>query len=709
MKLIHSTQKKLSPGKFYPLGATPDSSGTNFAIYSQYADAVFLLLFDVDDALPTDTIMIENKTRNIYHVHVGGIKAGQRYGYKVCGRFDPSQGFRFNENKLLIDPYAKALSGKAHNKDNLILSYIPESADRDLSFDIRDSSSIVPKAIVVSDQYDWENDIHPDIPVEKLVIYEVHLKGFTASPSSQTKKPGSYLGFIEKIPYLKDLGINAVELLPCHEYFIEDFITAKGLTNYWGYNTLGFFAPESSYASDKTPGTAVNEFKTLVKELHRAGIECIMDVVYNHTAEGNEMGTTLSLKGIDNKSYYMLTGPQETPGRYYMNHSGCGNTVDLANPAAMRLVLDSLRYWVTQMHVDGFRFDLASVLGREAGSFRSCSSFFDAVSQDPVLSRVKLIAEPWDLSTYQVGNFPIEWMEWNGRYRDVLRKFMKGDSWQIRELGYRLTGSADLYGDDGRSAYASVNFITCHDGFTLNDLVSYNSKHNDANREDNRDGSNDNYSWNCGAEGPTDNEDINRLRMRMAKNHLFSLLLSCGTPMLLGGDEFLRTQNGNNNAYCQDNEISWFDWKQTDKNSTMIDFVKKLISFRSEHPVLQRTRFFTGRDTDLDGVPDLSWFNECGVSIDWNSDLKTICYLLDGSESSGNGREYLLYFVMNADFNEKEILLPNPPESYNWHRIIDTGKDHPEDFITLENIKAITDKKYHAQSRSSMLFITSKR
>ncbi len=524
------------------------------------------------------------------------------YGYKMRGTFDPARGLRFNENKLLIDPYARALSGKARNRENLLLPYDPTSTARDLSLDTRDNVRIVPKAIVIDDRFDWQGDAPPDLPLEKLVIYEVHVKGFTAHPSSGVRNPGTYLGFIEKIPHLQKLGINAVELLPVQEFYVDDFLIDRGLTNYWGYNTIGFFAPESSYAAGTRTGCQVDEFKTLVRALHSAGIEVILDVVYNHTAEGNEQGPMLSFRGVDNAAYYVLTGPPEEPQRFYVNYTGCGNSMNLASQAPIRLVMDSLRYWVEAMHVDGFRFDLAAVLGREDGMFEKSASFFDAISQDPVLNRVKLIAEPWDLATYQVGGFPVDWSEWNGRFRDTVRRFVKGDANQVRDLGWRLTGSADLYADDGRSPYNSINFVTCHDGFTLWDLVSYNGKHNDANGEENRDGSDDNNSWNCGVEGETDAEGVNRLRRQLAKNYICLLLFSSGTPMLLGGDEFLRTQGGNNNAYCQDNETSWFDWREVERNADFLTFTKKAIAFMRRFPLLQRRKFYGN------GGAQIAWF-----------------------------------------------------------------------------------------------------
>lgn len=683
-ELVHRTDKKVSAGRYYPLGATPAIGGVNFALYSQHASEVFLLFFDTPAGDPTDIIRLENRTRYIWHAFVHGIKPGQLYGYKIRGYFDPRHGMRFNENKLLIDPYSKALTGKFINKDNLLLAYNPDSPERDLSVDSRDNTAIAPKSVVIDDQYDWQGDVRLDIPFERMIIYEVHLKGFTAHKSSGAKEPGTYMGFIEKIPYLKELGINAVEFLPLQEFCIDDFLKNKGLTNYWGYNTIGFFAPESSYSTGSSPGCQVSEFKTLVRELHTAGIEVIMDVVYNHTGEGNEFGPTVCFKGIDNPTYYCLTGGPSDPYRYYMNYTGCGNSLNLSNTHVIRFVVDSLRYWVEVMHVDGFRFDLASVLGREAGMFQSSASFFDAISQDPVLNRIKLIAEPWDLGTYQVGNFPVDWSEWNGRFRDTMRKFGKGDAGQVRELGYRLTGSADLYGDDGRSPYNSVNFITCHDGFTLNDLVTYNFKHNDANLEHNNDGSNDNNSWNCGAEGETGDENIRRLRRQLVKNYICLLLFSSGVPMVLGGDEFMRTQGGNNNAYCQDNEISWFDWEATKKNSGILEFFKKAVAFTKKYTILQRRKFLLGRDLNANHIPDITWFGKDGGKPLWDDpELRTLCYRLDGGEVKSRLGNYQLFIILNADFMVQDIKIPGIEEGMKWHRVIDTSLESGEDFADV--------------------------
>ena len=706
-ELKPKTKRPKSEGKYYPLGATLNEEGVNFSIYSQNASEVFLLLFDRPDGEPTEIIQFENRTKFIWHTFVHGLKAGQLYGYKIRGNFNPGHGMRFNENKLLIDPCAKALTGKFKNTENLLLAYDPNSLAKDLSVDKRDNTPMVPKSIVMDDHFDWQGDGPPGIPPHRLIIYEVHLKGFTAHPSSGVRNRGTYLGFIEKISYLKDLGINAVELLPLQEFHIEDSLLDKGLTNYWGYNTVGFFAPESSYSTKTYPGCQVNEFKTLVRELHKAGMEIIMDVVYNHSGEGNELGPTLSFKGIDNPTYYCLTGPPAEPYRYYMNYTGCGNSLNLANTQVIRFVMDSLRYWVEVMHVDGFRFDLASVLGREDGFFQKSASFFDAISQDPVLNRVKLIAEPWDIGTYQVGNFPVDWSEWNGRFRDTVRRFGKGDGGQAKDFGWRLTGSADLYGDDGRSAYNSINFITCHDGFTLNDLVSYNSKHNEANLENNQDGSNENCSWNCGVEGETDDLRILQLRKQLIKNHVCYLLFSSGTPMILGGDEFMRTHRGNNNAYCQDNEVSWFHWDDVKGHSEIFQFFKKAIAFEKRYTILQRRKFFLGKDLDADHIPDISWFGKDLGRLNWDDpELRTLCYQLDGGEERSELGHYHLFFILNADFNLQFIRLPELVDGTKWYRVIDTSLKSGEDFLGAGR-EAVIDPPDHylANPRSTVLLI----
>lgn len=706
-ELEERTSHTLSPGRFYPLGATLTPEGVNFALYSQHAQQVFLLLFDEADGDPIDIIELRHRTRFIWHAFVHGVRAGQLYAYKVKGEFNPAYGLRFNEKKLLIDPYSKALTGKFRNGDNLLLGYDPMADGKDLTKDVRDNTRIVPKSIVIDDAFDWQGDVPPEIPPEELIIYEVHVKGFTAHPSSGVARPGTYAGFIEKIPYLKDLGINAVELLPTQEYYVEDFLLAKGLTNYWGYNTIGFFAPESSYGTGAYPGSQVNEFKTMVRELHKAGIEVILDVVYNHTGEGNELGPTLCFKGVDNPTYYALTGTPHEPFRYYMNYTGCGNSMNLSNTAAIRFVMDSLRYWVQVMHVDGFRFDLASVLGREDGFFQRSASFFDAISQDPVLSRVKLIAEPWDIGTYEVGNFPVDWSEWNGRFRDTMRKFGKGDGGQVRDLGWRLTGSADLYKDDGRSAYNSVNFVTCHDGFTLNDLVSYNNKLNQVNLENNNDGTNDNNSWNCGAEGETDDPEVRGLRRRLVKNFFCYLLFSSGTPMILGGDEFLKTQQGNNNAYCQDNQLNWFNWDLVAKNADIHAFVRKVIALEKKFRALRRRKVALRQDLDAYNAADITWYScDLGHPAWDDPELRTLCCRLDSTEGESGVGGSSLFLIMNGDWRAQTTQPPPLADGKRWYRVIDTSLAPGEDFLEEGRVIIIDPPSHYiANARSTVLLL----
>jgi isoamylase len=638
---------------------------------------------------------------------VNGARAGQLYGYKVRGEHRPEWGLRFNDAKLLLDPYAKAVSGKFRNSDNLLLAYDPRHSARDLSRDSRDNTAIMPKAIVVDDAFDWQDDASPDLVLEQL-IYEVHTKGFTAHPSAGVALPGTYLGFIEKIPHLKRLGVNAVELLPVHEYVVDDFLIERGLANYWGYNSIGFFAPESSYSTRRTPGGQVVEFKTLVRALHKAGIKVILDVVYNHTAEGNEMGPSICFRGIDNLSYYSLTGPADAPRRYYMNYTGCGNSLNFDSPAVIRLVMDSLRYWVEVMHVDGFRFDLASVLGRgqSDGQFRASASFFDTVAQDPVLSQVIMVAEPWDIGTYQVGNFPVDWSEWNGKFRDTMRRFGKGDAGQRADAGWRLTGSADLYGEDGRSAYNSINFITCHDGFTLHDLVAYNDKHNEHNGENNRDGSNDNHSWNCRVEGDTADAAVLALRQQLLKSYVCYLLFSSGTPMILGGDEFARSQGGNNNAYCQDNEINWFDWSLLERHAEVFDFFQKAIAFTRRFPVLQHRKFFLGADLDDDKVSDLTWFAPDLGKPRWDDpNGRTLCFQLDASEDGSDLGVDRLFFVLNAHHEPLRVALPPLAAGRAWHRAIDTSLSEPSFAAAGAEILVDPADHYIANPRSTVVLL----
>jgi len=704
--LRHKTDRKISKGSFHPLGATLLPDGVNFAIYSQNAQEVFLLLFDTADSEPTDIIRLENCTRYIWYNFVHGLKAGQLYGYKIRGEFNPSRGLRFNEHKLLLDPCTRALSGKVKNADNLLLGYEPYSPAEDISVDTRDSTLIMPKSIVIDDSFDWQGITPAFIPLEELIIYEVHLKGFTAHATSGVSHPGTYLGFIEKIPYLKDLGINAVEFLPLQEFYIDDFLLNKGLTNYWGYNTIGFFSPEYSYSTQQYPGCQVNEFKTMVRELHKAGIEVILDVVYNHTAEGSELGPTICFRGIDNPTYYSLTGTPDEPCRKYRNYTGCGNTMNFENSQVIRFVMDSLRYWVEIMHVDGFRFDLASVLGRENGVFTKSASFFDAISQDPVLNTIKLIAEPWDLGTYQVGSFPVDWSEWNGKFRDTIRRFVKGDAGQLEDVGRRLTGSSDLYRENGRSAYNSINFITCHDGFTLNDLVSYNEKHNAANLENNSDGVNDNNSWNCGWEGDTDDPAVIRLRKQLAKNFACCLLFSAGTPMILGGDEFMRTQRGNNNAYCQDNVISWFDWSYLERNHDILAFFKKTIAFIRKYTALQGSKFLQGIDCNGNSIPDIQWCGNGGGQPDWcNYESRTLSYMLADPEKNDGSNDYLLFVILNYDYRINSINVPRI-DGKRWFRVIDTSLPYGADFADPGTEMPVDPAgSYLANPRSTVLLL----
>ncbi len=692
--LKHNTKKKIGEGKYYPLGASINEQGVNFAIYSKYAEEVFLLLFDSPLGQPTDIIRLEYKTKNIWNVFVYGLNAGQLYGYKIKGPYDPKNGFRFNENKFLIDPYSKALTGKAVNKEDALFGYDWRSELKDLSFDPRDTTAIMPKSIVIDDNFDWQTDKPLNIPPEKSIIYEVHLKSFTAHPSSKVEKPGTYLGFIEKIPYLKELGITAVEFLPLQEFYREDFLVKKGLSNYWGYNTIGFFAPESSYATTCKDGSQVNEFKTLVRELHKAGIEVIMDVVYNHSAEGDELGPTICFRGIDNPTYYCLKGPESEPRRRYENYSGCGNCINVAEPFVTRFILDSLRYWVEVMHVDGFRFDLAAILGRAAGKFTDAAPFFYAITQDPVLNRIKLIAEPWDLETYQVGGFPIDWSELNGKFRDTVRKFAKGEPGQIRDLKYRLSGSPDLYGEDGRTVYNSINFVTSHDGFTLNDLVSYETKHNEANLENNKDGQNENNSWNCSVEGQTHEAAVLNLRKQLAKNYICYLFLSSGTPMLLGGDEFLRTQKGNNNAYCQDNELNWFNWDLVEKNSDFLNFCRQMIGMANIYKVLQMRKYSPECLT-----PEITRFEyKCfGRNLDepaWDdAGQKTLALYLYTEEK--NKEKYAFFAIFNSDNFSQQIRLPEFSDNRRWRRKVDTSLKPGEDFAQYGKEALIEPAEYY--------------
>jgi isoamylase len=620
------------PGRPSPVGATWTGSTTNFSLFSEHGTAVELCLFD-DDGNEERVPMVEAKSF-YWHVELPDVGPGQRYGYRVHGPWDPANGHRFNPAKLLIDPYAKAIEGGVDEDAASTLPYVPGGEDADLEIDDEDDAAAIPKSIVVDESFDWEGVEPPRTPLSRSVFYEVHVKGYTqCHPEVREDLRGTYAGLASDaaIAHLVDLGVTAVELLPVHHIADEGFLHDKGLANYWGYSTVGFFAPHSGYAATGERGEQVREFKGMVKALHRAGIEVILDVVYNHTAEGNHLGPTLSMKGVDNVSYYRSM-PDDP--RYFLDWTGTGNSINIVHPSVLRLVTDSLRYWVEECHVDGFRFDLASVLGRETYDFDKGAGFFDAIHQDPVLSGVKLIAEPWDVGPggYQVGNFPGLWSEWNGIYRDQVRDFWRSHE-SIASLADRLSGSSDLYGDDGRRPYASINFVTAHDGFTLADLVAFNEKHNEANLEDNRDGTDDNRSWNCGEEGPTDDPEICALRARQQRNLLATLLLSQGVPMIVGGDEMGRTQGGNNNAWCQDTEISWFDWDLGDDDRALLAFTRRLIALRHDHPVFRRRSFLRGAATEPGSVPDAWWFGTDGRRMSqrkWNDGSEKVLGLFLG-------------------------------------------------------------------------------
>ena len=671
----------LLPGRPYPLGSKSSSKGTNFALYSEHATAVSVCFFD-EEGNETGCVLLKEHTAFVWHGMILGIKAGQIYGYRVDGPWEPEHGHRFNAQKLLIDPYAEAITGNVDWKAP-IFAYKVETGG-DLQKCDRDSAAGMPKSVVVTHKFDWEGDCPPEIPLADSVIYEVHVKGYSVrNPMVPEKLRGTYagLGHEASINYLKMLGVTAVELLPIHHFIDDGHLLDLGLSNYWGYNTLGFFAPMSRYSSSGDKGGQVVEFKEMVRALHKAGIEVILDVVYNHTCEGNEKGPTLSMKGADNTTYYRTV--EDNP-RFYMDYTGTGNTLNVYHPQVLKLLMDSLRYWVTEMHVDGFRFDLASTLARELHEVNKLSAFFDTIHQDPVLADVKLIAEPWDVGEggYQVGQFPVLWAEWNGKYRDTVRKFWKGDEGQLSDFAYRLTGSSDLYQYDGRKPYASINFITAHDGFTLCDLVSYNEKHNEANGEDNKDGANDNASWNMGAEGPTDDEGINLLRERQTRNFLATLMLSQGVPMLAGGDEVARSQRGNNNTFCQDNELNWYDWVLDPPRKRLMEFTSKLINLRKAHPNLHRRKFFQDRQVQGSVERDVAWYNPDGNQIPveaWNASwARTMGLMLNGKTlqtSCEDGSPMVddsFLILVNAAAEGVNFTLPPPSNGNKWRMVMDT-------------------------------------
>ncbi|MCD8742012.1 glycogen debranching protein GlgX [Mucilaginibacter roseus] len=671
------------PGKPYPLGATWDGEGVNFTLYADNATGVELCLFDSTDAKSeSQKIKLYERSHQVWHVYLPGVKPGQLYGYRVHGPYEPQNGHRFNPNKLLLDPYAKAIAGVIDWHDSLF-AYEVGSEQEDLSYSEEDSAPYIPKSVVIDNNFDWGNDAPPRTPYHQSVIYEAHVRGLTMQhPEIPEDIRGSYAAIAHPaiIKHLQDLGVTAIELMPIHQFVNDRYLVEKGLRNYWGYNTIGFFAPDVRYSSSGVTGGQVSEFKNMVKELHKAGIEVILDVVYNHTGEGNHMGPTLSFKGIDNASYYRLVDEDK---RFFMDYTGTGNTLNAMLPNVLRYIMDSLRYWITEMHVDGFRFDLASTLARELHEVNRLSAFFDIIHQDPIISQVKLIAEPWDVGEggYQVGKFPPGWAEWNGKYRDCIRDYWRGADSMLGEFAQRFTGSPDLYQDDYRRPTASVNFITAHDGFTMHDLVSYNDKHNDANGEGNNDGESHNRSWNCGAEGDTDDKAVNQLRAQQKRNFMSTLFLSQGVPMLVAGDEIGRTQGGNNNAYCQDNEISWVNWENADKD--LLEFTQKLIHFRREHPNFRRRRWFQGQPAKGQKLEDIAWFLPEGDEMseeNWSHDFaKSLAVFLNGKgiHSLGPKGERIVddsyYVIFNAFHEAIDYKLPSEKFGKKWKAVLNTA------------------------------------
>ncbi len=684
------------PGKPYPLGATWDGTGVNFGLYSEHATGVELCLYDRRTRKETARLPLAEQTAFVWHAYIPGLQPGQLYGYRVNGPWEPARGLRFNPAKLLIDPYGKAISGRV-DWSKPVYPYRFGGDNADLSLDRRDSASGMPKCVVVNPYFDWEHDRPPRTPLSDSIIYEMHVEGFSKlNQHIRQDLRGTYAGLASPpaLRYLRQLGITAVELMPVHQFVHDKVLVDRGLRNYWGYNTLNYFSPEGQYSSSGDRGTQVAEFKAMVKALHRENIEVILDVVYNHTAEGNQLGPMLSFRGIDNPTYYKLVPDNQ---RYYTDYTGTGNSLNVRHPQVLKLIMDSLRYWVTEMHVDGFRFDLAAALARELHDVDRLAAFFDIIHQDPIISQVKLIAEPWDVGSggYQVGNFPILWAEWNGKYRDTVRRYWKGDEGQLSDLGYRLTGSSDLYQHDGRRPYASINFVTAHDGFTLEDLVSYNEKHNQANGENNQDGANDNHSWNMDVEGPTDNPDILAARERQKRNLLATLFFSQGVPMLCGGDEICRTQRGNNNAYCQDNEISWYDWKLDERKLKLLEFTRKLIEFRRAHPNLRRSKFFQDREVYHPSSKDIAWYRDDGNEMtpeQWNTGwMRSLAVMLNGKTLGESGemgeplQDDSLLIMLNSSADCVTYTLPQSPLNRGWKLIMNTDDlEHPFDERRLD-------------------------
>ncbi len=705
------TPRTVLPGKPYPLGATSDGRGTNFALFSENAEKVELCLFDsVEAEHEAERITLPEHTDMVWHGYLPGVHPGRLYGYRVHGPYRPEEGHRFNPNKIVLDPYTKAI-GRDLRWDDRMFGYRIGHEDDDLSFDDRDNAAFAPLAVVIDPAFTWGDDRRPDIPWNETIIYEMHVKGFTKlHPDVPPEIRGTYAGLAcePAIRYLKDLGVNAVELMPSHHRVNRRHLVERGQVNYWGYDTLAYFAPELSYASAHSSRDSVREFKAMVAALHAADIEVILDVVYNHTGEGDQNGPTLSLRGIDNVAYYRL---QDDDRRYYKDYTGCGNTLNMMHPKVLQLIMDSLRYWVTEMHVDGFRFDLASALARELHEVERLGAFFDIIHQDPVLAQVKLIAEPWDLGEggYQVGNFPVGWTEWNAQYRDTVRKFWRGDGGVLSEVATRLCGSSDLYERSGRRPYASVNFVTAHDGFTLHDQVSYNDKHNLANGEDNRDGHNENLSWNHGVEGETDDPEIIALREQQKRNFLAFLIVSQGVPMLSHGDELGRTQQGNNNAYCHDSELTWIHWDLDERREALLAFARKLIAFRHAHPNLRRRKFFQDRTIRMADTREIQWLQPDGSEMtdeQWQTGwvrafaMRLAGQHLDWVDESGEpiSDDTLLLFF-NAHHDWVEFTLPANGGDLTWELAFDTARPDAEDE------QHPGGQRYGLEARSMVVFL----
>ncbi|MBN1599185.1 MAG: glycogen debranching protein GlgX [Bacteroidales bacterium] len=701
---------KTLPGKPYPLGATYDGSGVNFAIFSEHAAAVKLCLFKEPDDPDFVSVNLTEVTGFVWHIYIPGLEPGQLYAYRIMGRYKPAEGYCFNPHKLLLDPYARAITGRIEI-NGFMLPYNIEEKEKKKYYrkNIKSNHPGIQKCVVIDQSFDWEGDKKPATSMHNSIIYELHVKGFTAQHSEiPPKERGTYKALSNPaiINYFKNLGITAIELMPIHHFIHDKFLIENGLSNYWGYNTIGFFAPHSEYSASGSYGEQVNEFKEMVKAYHKAGIEVILDVVYNHTGEGNMYGPSICFRGIDALNYYRF---DKNNPKLYIDYTGTGNTLNMLSAQTLRMVMDSLRYWATEMHVDGFRFDLASALARGLYDVGRLSAFLDTIHQDPIISQLKLIAEPWDLGEggYQVGNFPVLWAEWNGKYRDCVRKFWRGDESQVKELAYRLSGSSDLYEDDGRLPSSSINFITCHDGFTLHDLVSYNQKYNLANGENNRDGENNNISWNSGVEGETKDKKIIALREKRKRAFMATLMLSQGVPMISHGDEYGRTQNGNNNAYCQDNPLAWFSWDWNETHKKLYEFTKELIAIRKSQPVLHKRRYFKGRKIYGKEIRDVRWLNTEGNDMsekEWNADfIRCMGMLLNGelmNEVNENGdtiQDDILLVLVNSYWDKITFKLPNRDLFKAWNILVDTDKEG------IKNRNQVISKKYTISARSLIL------